>query len=68
MCSSDLELAADPGTLANPLVSLIDQPGIGQILATGSPLAQAGTPQAPVPAPVLGADTEAVLREIPGIR
>jgi len=61
------DLAADPETRANPLVSLLDQPGIGQILATGSPLAQAGTPQAPVPAPVLGADTEAVLREIPGI-
>jgi 2-methylfumaryl-CoA isomerase len=57
------ELAADPATLANPLVSLIDQPGIGQILATGIPLAQPGTPQAPVPAPALGADTDAVLRE-----
>jgi 2-methylfumaryl-CoA isomerase len=57
------ELAADPATLANPLVGLIDQPGIGQILATGIPLAQPGTPQAPVPAPVLGADTDAVLRE-----
>jgi 2-methylfumaryl-CoA isomerase len=62
------DLAADPETRANPLVSLLDQPGIGQILATGSPLAQAGTPQAPVPAPVLGADTQAILREIPGIR
>jgi 2-methylfumaryl-CoA isomerase len=62
------DLAADPETRANPLVSLLDQPGIGQILATGSPLAQEGTPQAPVPAPVLGADTQAILREIPGIR
>jgi 2-methylfumaryl-CoA isomerase len=56
-------LAADPKTLANPMVSLIDQPGIGAILATGGPLAQPGTPQTPVPAPVLGADTDAVLRE-----
>lgn len=56
------ELAADPETLASPLVSLIHQPGIGEILATGSPLAQSGTPQTPVPAPVLGADTEAALR------
>jgi 2-methylfumaryl-CoA isomerase len=55
------DLAADPKTLANPIVSLIDQPGIGAILATGSPLAQPGTPQTPVPAPVLGADTEAIL-------
>ena len=36
------DLAADPETLANPLVSLIDQPGIGAILATGAPLAQPG--------------------------
>ena len=56
------ELASDPGTLASPLVSLVDQPGIGQMLATGTPLAQPGTPQTPVPAPVLGADTDAVLR------
>ena len=58
------ELASDPGTLASPLVSLIDQPGIGEMLATGTPLAQPGTPQAPVPAPVLGADTDALLREV----
>jgi 2-methylfumaryl-CoA isomerase len=58
------ELAADPGTLANPLVGLIDQPGIGQILATGLPLAQPGAPQAPVPAPLLGADTAALLDQL----
>jgi 2-methylfumaryl-CoA isomerase len=57
------DLAADPETLANPLVGLVNQPGIGEILATGTPLAQPGTPQTPVPAPVLGADTDAVLRE-----
>jgi 2-methylfumaryl-CoA isomerase len=57
------DLAADPETLANPLVGLVNQPGIGEILATGTPLAQPGTPQTPVPAPALGADTEAVLRE-----
>jgi 2-methylfumaryl-CoA isomerase len=57
------ELAADPETLANPLVGLIDQPGIGPILAAGSPLAQPGVDPAPRPAPVLGADTEPVLRE-----
>ena len=45
------DLAADPETRANPLVSLIDQPGIGEILATGSPLAQPGTPQAPGTSP-----------------
>jgi crotonobetainyl-CoA:carnitine CoA-transferase CaiB-like acyl-CoA transferase len=59
------ELAAAPETLANPLVGLIDQPGIGRILATGTPLAQPGTPQTPAPAPILGADTDAILRESP---
>jgi 2-methylfumaryl-CoA isomerase len=58
------DLASDPRTLANPLVSLISQPGIGAILATGIPLAQQGTPQTPAPAPLLGADTDAVLREL----
>jgi 2-methylfumaryl-CoA isomerase len=57
------ELAADAATLANPLVARIDQPGIGPVLATGTPLAQPGTTQTPAPAPALGADTEAVLRE-----
>jgi 2-methylfumaryl-CoA isomerase len=57
------EVAADPETLANPLVGLIDQPGIGPILAAGTPLGQPGIPQAPVPAPVLGADSENVLLE-----
>jgi 2-methylfumaryl-CoA isomerase len=56
------ELAADPATLASPLVGMVAQPGIGDILATGIPLAQPGVPQTPVPAPVLGADTDAVLR------
>jgi 2-methylfumaryl-CoA isomerase len=57
------ELAAAPETLANPLVAIVDQPGIGQILATGTPLAQEGAPQAPAPAPLLGADTDAVLHQ-----
>lgn len=57
------ELAADPALARNPLVRLIDQPGIGQMLATGLPLAQPGTGQV-VPAPELGADTDAVLSEL----
>jgi len=60
------ELAADPGTLANPMVSLIDQPGIGAILGTGTPLAQRGVDSAPRPAPVLGADTAALLGQLGG--
>ena len=55
------ELAAEPDVLRNPLVRLIDQPGVGQVIATGTPLAQPGTGGAVRPAPVLGADTAAVL-------
>ncbi len=59
------ELAADPELLRNPLVRMIDQPGVGRVLATGSPLAQPGAGDI-APAPVLGADTAAVLGEFPG--
>ena len=54
------ELAADPDLRRNPLVRLIDQPGVGPVLATGTPLAQPGVGEVR-PAPVLGADTGAVL-------
>ena len=37
------ELAEDPALLARPVVRLINQPGIGEIPATGTPLAQPGT-------------------------
>ena len=36
------ELAADPELAANPLMREISQPGVGTVLAPGSPLAQAG--------------------------
>jgi 2-methylfumaryl-CoA isomerase len=54
------EVAADPATAANPLMRLIDQPGVGSVLAPGSPLAQPGLPDVR-PAPGLGADTSAFL-------
>jgi 2-methylfumaryl-CoA isomerase len=57
------ELAADPDLPRNPLVRLIDQPGVGPVLATGTPLAQPGVGEVR-PAPVLGADTGTVLGEL----
>jgi 2-methylfumaryl-CoA isomerase len=43
----------------NPLFSWIDQPGIGTLLAPGSPLVFSGDPTpAAAPAPRLGADTD----------
>lgn len=59
------DLAADPDLLANPVVRLINQPGIGPVLATGIPLAQPGVGDV-APAPLLGADTSAVLTELLG--
>jgi 2-methylfumaryl-CoA isomerase len=55
------------GTLAgNPLLHPITQPGVGPLLAPGSPLAIDGAP-GPGPAPVLGADTAAVLTGLLGL-
>ncbi|GAB2740114.1 CoA transferase [Nocardioides pakistanensis] len=45
----------------------IDQPGVGPMLASGSPLRWSGELTAPQPAPLLGADTEAVLAEVLGL-
>ena len=59
------ELAEDPALLASPVVRLISQPGIGEVPATGTPLAQPGVGDIAA-APVLGADTAAVLRELRG--
>ncbi len=60
------ELVSD-GTLAgNPLLREISQPGVGSVLAPGSPLATAGTAGA-LPAPALGADTAAVLTGMLGM-
>ena len=55
------EVAADPATAANPLLRKIDQPGVGPVTVSGMPLVQPGLPEV-APAPVLGADTEAVVR------
>lgn len=48
---------------ANPIVSAIDQPGIGTYLAPGSPLRFGHADLPAAPAPTLGADTAAVLAD-----
>ena len=60
------DLAAD-GTLGqNPLLREISQPGIGPLLAPGSPLVMDGA-DGPRPAPELGADTASVLTGLLGL-
>jgi 2-methylfumaryl-CoA isomerase len=54
------DLVSDGTLAANPLLQEIGQPGVGPLLAPGSPLAVDGAVPAR-PAPVLGADTAAVL-------
>ena len=60
------DLAADGALAGNPLLGPIDQPGVGPLLAPGSPLAMDGT-TGPRPAPALGADTAAVLTGLLGL-
>jgi 2-methylfumaryl-CoA isomerase len=60
------DLTQDGTLAANPLLAEIDQPGVGPLLAPGSPLAMDGT-TGPRPAPVLGADTGAVLTGLLGL-
>jgi 2-methylfumaryl-CoA isomerase len=61
-------VADDPRcSVANPLFAEIDQPGVGQVLAAGSPLAPAGGRVAVAPAPALGQHTDEVLTEVLGL-
>jgi 2-methylfumaryl-CoA isomerase len=60
------DLVRDGVLASNPLFSDIDQPGVGRVLAPGSPLAQEGG-IGPAPAPLLGADTAAVLTGLLGL-
>lgn len=62
-------VAEDPRcSTANPLFSEIDQPGIGTILAAGSPLAPVDLGRLPVaPAPVLGQHTDEILADVLGL-
>jgi 2-methylfumaryl-CoA isomerase len=60
------DLVTDGTLAASPLLAEIDQPGVGRLLAPGSPLATDGT-TGPRPAPALGADTAAVLTGLLGL-
>jgi 2-methylfumaryl-CoA isomerase len=54
------DMVNDSTFAANPLLQEISQPGVGPLLAPGSPLAMDGATTVR-PAPVLGADTASVL-------
>lgn len=61
------EAAEDPKVTDNPLFSVLDQPGVGEYLATGLPAAFDGVHAYSRPAPALGQDTAAVLTENLGL-
>ena len=46
---------------ANPMMAVVDQPGVGEYLAPGSPVATGTGPRAVVRAPVLGEHTDEIL-------
>ncbi len=60
------DVVGDGAVAGNPLFGLIDQPGVGRVLAAGSPLARE-TRIPPEPAPALGGDTAAVLTGMLGM-
>ena len=61
-------VADDPRcSTTNPLFAEIDQPGVGHVLAAGSPLSPASGRVPVAPAPVLGEHTDEVLTEILGL-
>jgi len=62
-------VAQDPDlTPDNPMIGIVDQPGIGRYPAAGSPVAFSGADRLPpVPAPRLGQHTEAVLADVLGL-
>lgn len=63
------DLAADDARLLreHPLFSTVDQPGVGELVAPGSPLVLDGRRAAPAPAPLVGQDTTNVLTQALGL-
>lgn len=61
------QVAEDPKVTANPLFSRLDQPGVGEYLATGLPAAFDGVHAYSQPAPTLGQDTADVLGQCLGL-
>ena len=50
---------------ANPMFGLLEQPGVGTLLAAASPLAFSAVPRVPLaPAPVLGQHTDEILLDV----
>jgi 2-methylfumaryl-CoA isomerase len=62
------ELVESDDLRANPLMGVIEQPGVGRYLAPGSPI-KAGAPadREPVRAPLLGEHTDEILRDELGL-
>jgi 2-methylfumaryl-CoA isomerase len=60
------DLVSDGTLTASPMLDQISQPGVGPLLAPGSPLVMDGA-TGPRPAPALGADTAEVLTGLLGL-
>lgn len=52
---------------SNSLMTIVDQPGVGPHLAPGSPMRFTSKDAPAVPAPSVGADSEAILAEVLGL-
>lgn len=61
------QVVEDPKVTDNPLFSRLDQPGVGEYLATGLPAAFDGAHAYSQPAPTLGQDTADVLGQRLGL-
>jgi 2-methylfumaryl-CoA isomerase len=62
-------LREDPDlTPANPMFTMLDQPGLGRFPVPGLPFASSAAPRAePAPAPELGQHTEEILADVVGL-